>query len=100
MRPLALAFREFHEVGYSFRRILIEEAAHDVTFAGFKRGVEAGLAGHGILSESSLAVGRSSLASAFQFGVDGGFVAVAAGFFAGVADLAAGVVDPPRSILT
>src|SRR6202030_138482 len=56
MRPLALTFGEFHKVGYGFGRVFFEEAADDIAFAGFKRGVESGLAGHGILSES--VVGR------------------------------------------
>jgi hypothetical protein len=30
MRPLALAFGEFHKVGYGFGRIFFEEAADDV----------------------------------------------------------------------
>jgi hypothetical protein len=51
MRPLALALGEFHKVGYGFWCIFFKEAADNVSFAGFKRGIESGLAGHGILSE-------------------------------------------------
>jgi hypothetical protein len=56
MGPLALALREFHEIGNSFGRLFIEEAADDVAFAGFECGVESGLARHRVLSEVSLVV--------------------------------------------
>src|ERR1700692_4868190 len=46
MRPLALAFGEFHKVGYGFWRFLLEEAADNVSFTGFKRCIESGLASH------------------------------------------------------
>jgi hypothetical protein len=46
MRPFALAFGKFDEVGDGLRRIFFKQAANDGSFAGFKRGVESGLASH------------------------------------------------------
>src|SRR5258708_15972539 len=66
MRPLALAFGEFHKVGYGLGRIFFEETADDVAFSGFKRCVESGLAGHGFLSGSSLVVNRCSFVQALS----------------------------------
>jgi hypothetical protein len=46
MRPLTLAFGKFGEVGDSLGRIFFEQAACNVSFAGFKGGIESGLASH------------------------------------------------------
>src|SRR5260370_40010018 len=46
MRPLPLAFGKLGEVGDSLGRIVFEQAACNVSFAGFKGGIESGLASH------------------------------------------------------
>src|SRR5208282_121442 len=49
MRPLALAFAQFDEVGDGLGGLLFKQAANDATLAGFEHGIGSGCAGHSLL---------------------------------------------------